>query len=323
MELALNVSRKSVDPNNLYDVIIIGGGTAALGAGLYATRYELSTLIITKEIGGAIIDAPKVENYLGIDSVSGVELIQRFRSHAENYGAQIIEGRTVIDIEKEKTEEGEIFKIKTDTKEEFKSKTIIIATGTHRRKLGLENEEKLTGKGISYCATCDAPFFKDKVVGVVGGGDSAVIGAIQLADLAKKVYLLVRSKVKAEPINQEALKPYIEQGKVEIIQPVTVQEIIGEEKLTAVKLSNGETLQLDGLFIEIGGIPNTDIVEKFGIVDETRHIKVDNTMKTSYPGIFAAGDVINHPLKQCITAAAEGAVAAYSCYQYIRGIKEK
>ena len=318
MELALNLAKREIDTSKTYDVLILGGGTAALGAALYAARYELSTIMIAQSIGGAIIDAPLVENYLGLDKTPGVELVNKFRAHVENYGAIIAEGRTAVSIERKQ----DLFIVKTDTGEEFRGRAVIIATGTRRRKLGLPKEEELTGRGISYCTTCDAPFFKDKVVGVVGGGDSAITGAVQLADVAKKVYVFVRSKIRAEPINMDALKPYIENGRVEIIMPVTVQELLGNERLEGVRLSNGQELRLDGLFIEIGGVPNTDFLKCLGVeLDNVGHIIVDKEMRSSMPGIFAAGDVIDHPLKQCITAAAEGAVAAYSAYQYIKGMK--
>ena len=318
MELALNLAKREIDTSKTYDVLILGGGTAALGAALYTARYELSTIMIAQSIGGAIIDAPLVENYLGLDKTPGVELVNKFRAHVENYGAIIAEGRTAVSIERKQ----DLFRVKTDTGEEFRGRAVIIATGTRRRKLGLPKEEELTGRGISYCTTCDAPFFKDKVVGVVGGGDSAITGAVQLADVAKKVYVFVRSKIRAEPINMDALKPYIENGRVEIIMPVTVQELLGNEKLEGVRLSNGQELRLDGLFIEIGGVPNTDFLKDLGVeLDNVGHIIVDKEMRSSMPGIFAAGDVIDHPLKQCITAAAEGAVAAYSAYQYIKGMK--
>ena len=318
MELALNLAKREIDTSKTYDVLILGGGTAALGAALYTARYELSTIMIAQSIGGAIIDAPLVENYLGLDKTPGVELVNKFRAHVENYGAIIAEGRTAVSIERKQ----DLFRVKTDTGEEFRGRAVIIATGTRRRKLGLPKEEELTGRGISYCTTCDAPFFKDKVVGVVGGGDSAITGTVQLADVAKKVYVFVRSKIRAEPINMDALKPYIENGRVEIIMPVTVQELLGNEKLEGVRLSNGQELRLDGLFIEIGGVPNTDFLKDLGVeLDNVGHIIVDKEMRSSMPGIFAAGDVIDHPLKQCITAAAEGAVAAYSAYQYIKGMK--
>ena len=315
---------EKIDKSKVYDIAIIGGGTAALGAALYAARYNLKPILIAENIGGAILDAVSVENYLGIEKISGVELVNRFRNHVNKYKVPILESRVVEKIEKKKESNKEyngrddktVFYIYTDADEVFKAFTVIIATGTHRRRLGLPKEKELTGKGISYCTTCDAAFFRDKVVGVVGGGDSAVIGAIELGNIAKKVFMFVRSKIRAEPINQESLKPFIDSGKVEIIMPVTVKELVGEDHLEGVILSNGDKILLDGLFIEIGGIPNTSFlsVEK----DEMGHIVVNKFMETNEAGIFAAGDVTNNPLKQCITAAAEGAIAATSAYKYLK-----
>ncbi len=319
VDLVVPEKRKKVevDTSKVYDVIVLGGGTAALGAALYAARYELSTLLITKEVGGAIMDADIIENYLGFSSIKGPELVKQFRSHVEKFNVPILEGREITALTKDSNSDA--FIVHTSLNEEFKAKTIIVATGTRRRKLGLPKEEELTGRGVNYCVTCDAPFYKGKIVGVVGGGDAAITGATQLARVAEKVYVFVRSTIKAEPINQEALKPYIDSGKVEIIMPVTVEELLGEEKLEGVKLSNGATVKLDGLFIEIGGVPNTEFLSSLNIeTDSHGHIIVDSYMRTNIPGIFAAGDVTNHIVKQCITAAAEGAVAAFSAYEFLR-----
>lgn len=320
LKIAFNIKEpktepKSIDTSKVFDVLIIGCGAAGLGALMYANRYKLNALCVCKEVGGATMEAVKVENYLGFENIPGPELINRFKKHAKSVGGLIIEGISIEKVSKQ----GELFVAKAHNGQVFKSKAVILATGTMRRKLRVPGEEKLSGKGISYCATCDAPFYKDKIVAVVGGGDAAITGAVQVADHANKVYLLVRSKIKAEPVNVEALEKLVKQGKVIIKKPVQVVEIIGDDYIRAVKLDNGELLELGGLFIEIGGVPNTEIVKDLGIEMDHGYIKVDKAMRTNLPGFYAAGDVTDTPLKQDITAAAEGAIAAFSAYHFLKG----
>ncbi|MCD6464709.1 FAD-dependent oxidoreductase [Candidatus Woesearchaeota archaeon] len=299
-----------------FDVIIIGGGAAGLGALMYASRYKLESLLVCKEVGGATLEAEKIENYLGFRSISGRELIEKFRMHATAFGGKILENITVETIDRDNG----LFLVKTSEGKVLKSKTLIVATGTRRRKLNVPGEEQLAGKGVSYCATCDAPFYKDKVVAIVGGSDAAITGAVQVAEYAKKIYLLVRSKIRAEPVNVDALNVLVNNGKVEVLTGVQVKEIIGSESVEAVKLDNDQVLQVQGVFVEIGGVPNVELVKGLGVSIVNNHIAVDKAMKTNIPGLFAAGDVTDNVLKQDITAVAEGAVSAFSAYQYLKGI---
>lgn len=308
-----------LDLSKVFDVLIIGCGAAGLGALMYASRYKLNALAVCQEVGGASLEAVKIENYLGFKSISGPELIGKFKSHAELVGGLIVEGATIESVSKDNS----LFIAKTYDGRVFKSKTVVLATGTMRRRLKVPGEERLSGKGVSYCATCDAPFYKNKIVAVVGGGDAAVTGAVQVADHANKVYLLVRSKIRAEPVNVEALEKFVKQERIVVKEHVQVSEILGEDYIKALKLNNGEILKVGGLFVEIGGVPNTKMISDLKVDMDHEYVKVDKAMRTSLPGFYAAGDVTDNPLKQDITAAAEGAIAAFSAYSFLKGFKHK
>ncbi len=300
-----------------YDLIIIGSGPAGFTAGIYAARYMLKTLILGQLPGGMASEAHKVCNFPSYENITGFELTTKMYNHAKSLGVEIKQ-EFVDEIEKVSNE----FKIKTG-QEEYLAKKIIIATGSKRKKLGREREEELTGKGVSYCATCDAGFYKDKVASVVGGGNSALTAALLLSKYAKKVYVIYRKAefCKAEPAWVEEVKS---EPKIEIIYDTNVTRLIGEQKLEKIELDKkGEKseIKVDGLFIEVGSIPQTKVAEKAGVKLDCKNIEVDKKQKTNVHGIFAAGDVTNNPLKQIITACGEGAVAADSVYKEI--IEEK
>ena len=306
----------------IYDIIIIGAGPAGLTASIYASRYKLSNLAIGKLIGGTITYAHKVENFPGVPSISGTELGQKMAQQAKELGAEIL-----IDGVKE-IQKKEIFKVITESGKEFSARTIIITTGTERRKLNIPGEKEYLGKGVSYCTTCDAPFFKDKAVILVGGSNAACSGALHLADYAKKVFLIYRkNELRAEPVWVEEVK---NNPKIEIVYATNLTEILGEgQKVVGVKLDvpyNGsELLKADGVFIEVGGIPASQLIKSLGItVNENDYIKVDERMGTNIEGIFAAGDVTTGclVLSQAITASAHGAVASNSVFEYLKS-KEK
>ncbi len=295
-----------------YDLIIIGGGPASFSAAIYAARYKLKTLLITKELGGYLNKIHLIENYPGFKEISGLELAQKFKDHINKYNIPIIE-KEVIDIKKHNNH----FLIITKDNKEFKTRTIILALGTEKRKLNLKNEDKFIGKGISYCYICDAPLTKDKLVAVVGGSDSAVRAASLLVKYAKKVYILYRKeKLRGEPLEVEKI---LKNPKVEFIKNVNIKELKGDNFLKSVILDNNKEINLDYLFIEIGSIPSTDLISKLKIkTHKEGFIIVDSKKKTSIPGIFAAGDITNTPLKQIITASADGAIAAHSSYEYLK-----
>lgn len=303
-----------------YDCAIIGGGAAGFSAGVYTGRYNMSTAIFNKEFGGDTATAGTIENWIGDLEVDGYELMQRMKQHAESVGAEVID-QEVTEIEKK----DDCFVIHTD-KETYKAITVILGIGAERRKLGLPNEKELTGKGVHYCVTCDGPLYKGKTVAVVGGGDSAVKGANLVAEYVEKMFLIVRGdKLKAEPINQKRMEKLGD--KVEVLYETEVEEIIAGEngmydKVKLTKEYNGsKELDTDALFIEIGAVPNTELVDKFDIKKgDAGYLEVDNMMRTGEPGLFAAGDIVNHfgDFKQDITTAAMGAVAATSAYDYYK-----
>lgn len=293
-----------------YDLIVIGTGPGGLTAALYAARYKLNVLVIGKLAGGTAGEAYEIFNFPSHEKISGLELMKKMTDQIKAFGVEI-KYDEVLKVKKE----GEEFKIITN-KEKYSSKKIILASGSNRKKVELPNEKELTGKGISYCATCDAGFYKDKVVGVVGGSDSALTAALLLAKFATKVYIIYRKDkfFRAEPSWIEEVK------KNEKIAPMfnsNVLKLTGKDHLEEVEILEGKerkTLKLDGLFFEIGSVPGTKLAKGLNIELDGDYIMVDKNQRTNVEGFFAAGDVTNNPLKQIITACAEGAVAAYTAY---------
>lgn len=298
----------------MYDVIIIGSGVSGLGAAIYAQRFGLKTLVIGELQGGTITKTHLVENYPGFPSLSGIELAQNIIKHAESVETEI-KATKVTSIEK--TDQG--FQVKTGS-ETYETRTVILATGTHHRKLGVPGEEEFTNKGVSYCATCDGPLFRDKTVGIVGGSDSAVKESLLLAQFAKKVYIIYRKEeVRAEPINKKRME---ENDKIEVINNTNVTEILGDQTIQKVKFDTGKELDLGGLFIEIGRLPQADLAKSLGVeLNEKGEVKINRMSQTNVPGFYAAGDVTDSDWKQAITGVAEGVKAAYSAYQVVEGGK--
>ena len=303
----------------IYDLIIIGTGPAGLAASIYASRYQIKHLLIGSQLGGAIVWASVVENYPGFESISGSDLAQKLIDQVKKLGAEI-KNTSVIEIKRKETN----FELKTENDEFLEAKALIIATGTQRQKLNISGEAEYLGKGVSYCSTCDAAFFKEKIVAVVGGSNAAVMSAIHLASFAQKVYLIYRRKpLRADPIWVERVQ---KEPKIEVIYETNVTEIMGDDqKVTALKLDHSyqgiSQLKADGIFIEIGGVPGTELVKSLGVeLDEKGYIKVKPNMSTNITGVFAAGDVANASgeLQQIITAVSEGALAANGIYQYLK-----
>jgi len=295
-----------------YDLVIVGGGSAGYPAGMYASRFNLKTLVITKLRGGLITTTHLVENYPGFTALTGPELAQKLEEHAIANGVEVLDDE-VVSIEKE----GNFFITKTSYQgKAIKSKAIVLATGTEHKNLGAPGEKEFQGKGVSYCATCDGGFFKDKVVGIVGGSDSAAKEAMVLAQNASKVYMFVRSKLKAEPINIGRIE---KNDKIEVITGVNVKEICGETQVTHVELDNGKKVDLSGIFIAIGMNPQNELAKSLKVeLNKKGEIIIDKLSTTNVEGVFAAGDVTNAPWKQAIVGAAEGAVAGYSVFEYIQ-----
>lgn len=304
----------------MYDVIIIGAGPAGLTAAIYAARRALKVLVLAKEIGGQAVYASKVENYPGFNSISGFELMQKMHDQAKKLGAEI-KLVAVGEIKKE----GEIFKVKTK-EENFEAKAIILSFGAVPKKLGVPNEEKFKGCGISYCATCDAPFYKNKIVAVVGGGNAALDAVILLSKFAKKVYLIHRREgFRAEEVRVNAVK---ELPNMEMILNAEVEAIGGDKTICSLITKNvisGEKreIEVNGIFVEIGHIIESDFVRNLVGLDERGQIMINQKNETNVPGVFAAGDATTVPHKQIVIAAGEGAKAALSAYTYLQMIKNK
>ncbi|MFH1473637.1 MAG: thioredoxin-disulfide reductase [Candidatus Aenigmatarchaeota archaeon] len=298
-----------------YDIIIVGLGPAGLAAGIYAARRNLKVLVIGELLGGQMSWAHTVENYPGIEPMPGTELAQKMKSQAEKFGCEIkmeaVKGFELKD---------KVKKIKTSSKE-YECKAVIFATGSHYRKLGAEGEKEFIGKGVSYCSTCDGPFFKGKRVAVIGGGNSAINAALYLNEIASETYIIHRKdQLTAEEASQKKLK----ETSVKIIWDSVVEKIEGDQVVKKIIIKNIKTnetseLELDGVFVEIGEIPTTDIVSVAGIeVNERNFIKVNENFETSIEGVYAAGDVTGS-FAQIITAAAAGAEAATNAYLYLKG----
>ncbi|MEY8441690.1 thioredoxin-disulfide reductase [Lactobacillaceae bacterium 24-114] len=304
-----------------YDVIVIGAGPGGMTAAMYASRANLSVLMLDRGIyGGNLNNTAEVENYTGFKKVAGPELAQQMYDGSIQFGAEYAYG-TVQSVELN----GDGIKtITTDTDEKLTAKAIVIATGSEQRHLHVTGEDEYGGRGVSYCAICDGAFFKGKPLIVVGGGDSAVEEGMYLANLASEVTVLVRgNKLRAQPLIQD------EAAKIKNMNFVfntSVTEIMGDDtKVTGVKTHNSETgedgsVQADGVFIYVGNVPMTKPFASLGILDEEGWIKTNEKMQTEIPGIFAVGDVRETPLRQIATAVGDGSIAGQQAYKYIQEI---
>lgn len=297
-----------------YEVIILGAGPAGLTAGLYSIRNGLKTAVISKDIGGTANSILSLENWPGY-SGTGAVLMKQFYDQLKGYEDIKIMTKDVESVKKEKN----LFIIKTK-KDEFSCKALILATGTERRKLNIPGEQELTGKGVSYCVTCDAFFFKGKTVGVIGGSDCAATSALALTDLAKKVYVIYRGeKLRCEELTTERIE---EKPNAEMIYNAIPTKIIGKEKVESLEIDQKgkkQEIKLDGIFVEVGATPLTNFLKELNVkLDKEGYIIVDEEMSTSVKGIFAAGDITHHKLKQVVVASGQGAIAAKSVYEYLK-----
>lgn len=300
---------------DLCDLMIIGSGVAGLSAAIYAGRYRMRTLVLGGDFGGETVKAGTIENYPGFTAIEGFDLAMKMREQAKALGTAFVDDR--VDAVRRT---GHCFEADA-SRNIFQAHSLIFAVGAGRRRLGLPSETELTGRGVHYCVTCDGPVYAGKTIAIVGGGDAAVKGVNLAAEYAKKIYLIVQgNEIRGEAINLENMKKL--GAKVEIILETEVRELIGEDKLEKVVLSGpyrgSMDLTINGLFVEIGAVPNVALPVSLGVVlDEKGYVKVDAMMRTNVDGVFAAGDTVNHfgSFKQDITAAAMGAVAATSAYE--------
>lgn len=305
--------------DNKYDVIILGSGPAGYSAAIYTTRAELRTLLVLgAEVGGQLTTTTDVENFPGFpEGIMGPELMLKMKKQAEKFGAVTI-AESAKNLEKKGDKD---FTVKTDSNI-YSGKSIIVATGASAKWLNIESEQKLRGRGVSACATCDGFFFKDKTVAVVGAGDAAMEEASFLTTFANKVYVLVRrdeEEMKASKIMQGRA---VNNPKVEFVFNTEVKEVLGENKVVGIKTINNKTqeekeISLDGLFVAIGHKPNTDFLRGVVKLDRKGYLEVTNNTKTSEDGIFAAGDVADYRYRQAITAAGSGCMAALDVISYL------
>lgn len=299
----------------LYDMIVIGGGPAGYTAALYAARSGLSVLVLEKlSAGGQMTNTEQIDNYPGFpEGIGGFELGERMQKGALRFGAenQFSEVKSV-------ELSGQV-KIVRTRKKEFQARTVVLAAGAYPRKTGVEGEDRFAGRGVAYCAACDGMFYKDKTVAVYGGGNSAVEDALLLSRICKKVYLIHRrDALRATKVYQDALFG----SSVELVWNSRVTAFLGDKHLTGVETEDTKTgekreLSLDGIFVSIGRIPDTGLFEGQVDMDEAGYLIADETTRTNLPGVFAAGDVRTKQLRQVITAAADGAAAAWNAEQYL------
>jgi thioredoxin reductase (NADPH) len=295
----------------IYDIVIIGGGPAGLSAAIYAARYKLKTLLLSKNMGGIASRAHVVCNYPSYSEIKGFELMQKMIKHVEDLNVEII----YDDVKK--IENKKLFYIETENKV-YESKKLILALGTERVRLNVPGEGRLYGRGVSYCATCDAPLFKDKSAVVIGGGDSALTTALLLSDYAKEVTIIYRKDkfFRAEPSWIDIVN---KNKKIKKMCNDEIVEVTGKDRVENVKLKSGKTKKTDGVFIEIGSVPEVKILNGLKIkTNDKNYVIVDKSQKTNVHGIFAAGDLTDNELKQIVTAVGEGAIASYSAYKEVK-----
>jgi alkyl hydroperoxide reductase subunit F len=301
----------------LYDVIIIGGGPAGLSAAIYTSRKVLKTLLISKSIGGQVADAYEIENFLGFSQIETADLIAKFDEHVDNFGIEKLIGTGVTSLELT----GKIKKVTTSIGKIYHTKTVIIATGKRPRPLNVPGEKELIGKGVAYCSTCDAPLFAGTDVAVIGGGNSALEAVIDLDKVANKIYMISLTPLTGDQILQERVN---NSRKVEIHIKYDTLQIVGDSAVKGLEIKSLETgklkrLDVEGVFIEIGLLPNSDLVIDTLETNRQGEIVIDDMCRTGISGVFACGDVTNIPFKQVIIAAGEGAKAALSASAYLIG----
>jgi alkyl hydroperoxide reductase subunit F len=302
--------------DTVYDMLIIGGGAAAMCAAVYAARKRLLIAVITLDFGGLMNETSLIENYLGFQSINARELVSRFEEHVKSYDIPVSAGVRISEIRKK----GDLFTASLEDGKELSGHTVVFSTGEHHREISVPGAREFIGKGVSYCATCDAPFFKEKKVMVVGGGNSAFSTAIDLMRFDAEIILLnSRKGWQADEIFRQRLAPY---GKHTLLDSHELLRIAGDETVRTAVIRNSETGQeqevsLDGVFIEIGLVPNSGPVKDLVNLNEQGEVVIDCLCRTSLPGMFSAGDVTSIPYKQIIISAGEGAKAALSAYEYL------
>ena len=309
----------------MYDVIIIGGGPAATAAAVYAARKKLKTLLIAEEFGGQSIVSDDIQNWIGETHISGYDLAKKFEEHVRAFpDVDIKMPEKAVEVKPINCSEISgvcDFEVKTEQGGAYQGKTVILAAGARRRKLGVPGEEKLNGKGVAYCSTCDAPLFSEKVVAVVGGGNAGLEAVVDLFPYAAKIYLLEYGEVlKGDMVTQEEIR---KNSKVEIFLNAQTKEILGDTFVNGItyldrKTSEEKHLDVQGVFVEIGSVPNSEMVKGVVEIDRWGQVIIDSKhATTSRPGIFAAGDITDDPYKQNNISAGDAVKAALAAYNYL------
>jgi len=302
----------------MHELIIIGAGPAGLAASIYASRYKIGHIVIGNMFNGSLPKAHLIENWPGEKSIKGSDLVAKFFEHAKSLGAEVIQ-EEIAGVKKE----GGGFSVRTNVNKVYQAKTVLITVGTSHRKLNIPGEEEFLGKGVSYCAVCDAPFFKNKTVAVAGGSSSAAMSATMLTEHAAKVYVIYRGEcLRCEPIMLERMQ---KNPKIEIVYNTNITKVTGQRKVESIEIDkeyNGQkSIKVDGLFIEIGSVPSISLIKELGVNTEHDFIVIDQSCATNIKGVFAAGDVTtgSNGLRQVVTAVSEGAIAVTSIYKLLKG----
>ncbi len=302
----------------MHDLIIIGGGPAAISAGIYAVRKKLKTLLLTKDWGGQLNWTNLIENYPGFESTNGPELTKKLVSHLKKYQGQDLEIKEGVGVKKVEIGSEQLVKIEAD--KSYQAKSLIVATGRNYKKLGIAGESEFTGKGVSYCVTCDGPLFKDKKVAVIGGGNAGLEAALDLLSYASQIYLLeFLPQLTADESLQERIR---NNSQINVLTNVAVKEIKGDQLVNGLFYQERDSEQkkeiaVQGVFIEVGTIANSALLKNVVELNQEGEIKIDVQNRTSVKNIFAAGDVTNVSDKQIVVAAGEGAKAALNTYRYL------
>jgi NADH-dependent peroxiredoxin subunit F len=310
----LNELFGKAEAGGVYDVMIIGAGPAGLTAAVYCTRKNLRTVVISSNIGGQALESWSIQNYMGFRIVTGEDLMKKFEEQVRELHIHV-----ELDQGTHISQDGNVFTLKTVSDQTFQARSVIITSGRSPRWLGIERERELTGRGISVCATCDGPLFKDKDIAIVGGGNSALTTALELSGLARNVHLIVRGTIRADEIYIDQAK---KRGNIIVHLNSEVTRLHGDQILTGITLrdrttNQEEMLTLEGLFLEIGQVCNTQFLDGFLAINKNQEIIIDCNCHTSRDGVFAAGDVTSVKGKQIIIAAGEGAKAALEAHEYL------
>lgn len=311
----LSSNKPQINYDELYDFIALGLGPAGLNAGLYAHRKGLKTLIVGHRVGGQLLNTADIDNYLGFSNIPAQKLIDEFRNHIENSKVPMLTDVLVTNIEKS----ADIFIITLNNGKTLQSKTVLYALGGSPRKLKVPGEDRLAGKGVAYCATCDGPFFQDKDVIIAGGGNSAIDATKDLARIAKSVTIIEKFTISADKTSVEQVAKL---PNVTMFEETDVTEIIGDKYIEGIrvfdrKANKERIINTEGLFVEIGSIPNTALLKDLVELNKWGEVIVNNKQETSLKGLYAAGDVTNYWIRQVIVAAADGAKAALEANNYI------